>query len=122
QIELGRPRDALTTLRRFEDLTPLREKETNDWLTARRADAAGHAAEWRQAAEFARQVDVPHYQRFAVRCEEAGAEASPQKPQRRLLPVGFVRQHNMTCAPATLSALSQFWKKPAEHLAVAEEI
>jgi hypothetical protein len=39
-----------------------------------------------------------------------------------LLPVGFVRQHYMTCAPATLSAMSRYWQMPADHLGVAEQI
>ena len=34
----------------------------------------------------------------------------------------FIRQGQDTCAPATLSTLSQFWGKPAVHLEVAEEI
>src|SRR4029078_11346090 len=38
------------------------------------------------------------------------------------LKVGFVRQHHMTCAPATLSAISRFWSMPADHLEVAEAI
>jgi tetratricopeptide (TPR) repeat protein len=33
-----------------------------------------------------------------------------------------VRQHHVTCAPATLSAISLYWKQPADHLEVAEEI
>jgi tetratricopeptide (TPR) repeat protein len=36
--------------------------------------------------------------------------------------VGFVRQNHLTCSPATLTTLSRFWKKPAEHLEVAEAI
>ena len=28
----------------------------------------------------------------------------------------------MTCVPATLSAISRFWSKPADHVQVAEEI
>ena len=39
-----------------------------------------------------------------------------------LLPVGFVRQHHVTCGPATLSAISRYWSMPADHLQVAEEI
>jgi len=34
----------------------------------------------------------------------------------------FVRQHHVTCGPATLSAVSRFWQKPADHLEVADEI
>ena len=45
-----------------------------------------------------------------------------QAAQRIELPVGFVRQHRVTCVPATLSAISRFWSKPADHVQVAEEI
>lgn len=123
QLELLRPLDALTSLRRFEELTPLREPVTSEWLAARRADAAAQTGDLAQAAGFARQAHSARYERFAARCEEANASSDgAAKNQRRLLSVGFVRQHSMTCAPATLSALSLFWNKPAEHLAVAEEI
>ena len=44
------------------------------------------------------------------------------KPLRKILPVGFVRQHNMTCAPATLSTLSAYWGRKVAHLDIAKEI
>ena len=36
--------------------------------------------------------------------------------------MGFVKQHRMTCVPATLSAISRFWSKAADHVQVADEI
>ncbi|WP_322014611.1 tetratricopeptide repeat protein [Paraburkholderia sp. J12] len=45
-----------------------------------------------------------------------------EAPRRVLLDVGFVRQHHMTCSPATLSALSEFWGRPAKHLEIAGQI
>ena len=48
----------------------------------------------------------------------------PQRAGGRhvLLPVEFVRQHHVTCVPATLSAISRYWSRPADHLQVADEI
>lgn len=42
--------------------------------------------------------------------------------RRVTLPVGFVQQHHKTCVPATLSAISRFWSRSADHLQVAEAI
>ena len=39
-----------------------------------------------------------------------------------LLPVPFIRQHHLTCVPATLAAISSYWSVPADHLGIAEEI
>ncbi|MEQ8617297.1 MAG: tetratricopeptide repeat protein [Lacipirellulaceae bacterium] len=42
--------------------------------------------------------------------------------RRVVLDVGFTLQHDVTCVPATLSTLCQFWNQPVEHLEIAEEI
>ena len=39
-----------------------------------------------------------------------------------VLDVPFVRQHHMTCAPATLSALFRYWQQEADHLNIVEAI
>ncbi|MGH9799860.1 MAG: tetratricopeptide repeat protein, partial [Blastocatellia bacterium] len=48
-------------------------------------------------------------------------QVTPDK-KRVELPVGFIRQHHVTCAPATLTTISRFWQMPAEHLSIAEQI
>ncbi|OUS25451.1 hypothetical protein A9Q99_21225 [Gammaproteobacteria bacterium 45_16_T64] len=39
-----------------------------------------------------------------------------------LLDVPFVRQHHMTCAPATLTSIAQYWQQDADHLDIVEDI
>jgi cellulose synthase operon protein C len=69
-----------------------------------------------RAIALAREQEGKVWHAFAERL------ASRRSETRLQLNVPFVRQHHVTCAPATLAMLSQFWGKPAEHLAIAEEI
>jgi hypothetical protein len=45
-----------------------------------------------------------------------------QNPKSAFLPVGSVRQHHMTCVPATLATISRYWSMPTDHLSAAEAI
>src|SRR6185436_8364511 len=89
---------------------------SSDLLSARRCDAAYYCGNLKAARDWALKIKSPFYQRLAERLEKDDDSG------RVLLSVGFVRQHHMTCAPATLSAISRYWDMPAEHLALAEEI
>ncbi|HEY7310169.1 MAG TPA: tetratricopeptide repeat protein [Gemmataceae bacterium] len=117
QSELGNHRDALRSYERFAELSPLMEKAMAEWLAARRSDTAYYCGNLTQAAEFARQVKGPFFEKIA---EELAR--TPFEGKRVVLEVGFVRQHHQTCAPAVLASLSRFWKMPAEHLEVAAAI
>jgi tetratricopeptide (TPR) repeat protein len=117
QTEMKRFGEARESLDRCVANAPLMDKDFAQWLNALRADVAYHCGNFPVAAEFAKQVEGPFYQRFAERLEKTDGGG-----KRIQLPVGFVRQHHMTCAPATLSAISKFWQRPAEHLSVAEKI
>lgn len=87
-------------------------------LAARRADALLHLGEVSQAREQAGRVPgTGFYARLAETLAASGAA-----PHRVLLPVPLVRQHWMTCAPATLTALAQFHGRQADHLEVAQAI
>ena len=116
QVEMGLYADARKSWARCAGLSPLMEPEFAEWLATRRSDAAYFDGDFAEAAEFAKQVAHPLYQEMAARLPKVGGIGRVQ------LPVGFVRQHHMTCAPATLSALSRFWQMPAEHLSLAETI
>ncbi|MEY1662542.1 tetratricopeptide repeat protein [Isoalcanivorax beigongshangi] len=48
--------------------------------------------------------------------------AAPADAPAKQLAVGFVRQHHMTCAPATFAALARYFGHPFEHLEIAEAI
>ncbi|HXG12163.1 MAG TPA: tetratricopeptide repeat protein [Gemmataceae bacterium] len=117
QIELGHYADAAASYERYVELSPLMEKEVAEWLAARRSDTAYYLGDFARAAEFAKQVNDPFFQKMAERLAAPSADG-----KRVLLPVGFVRQHHQTCAPATLAAISRFWQMPADHLRVAEAI
>ena len=36
--------------------------------------------------------------------------------------VPFVRQHHLTCSPASFASLTEFWGRPVDHLALARAI
>jgi cellulose synthase operon protein C len=118
QLDFEQYEEAAQSLDRYEKLAPIIEKEPSLWLAARRADVAYHLGDYEKAAQFAREAGGEFYQSFADRLRSHDSSSAT----RIKLPVGFVRQHHMTCAPATLTAISQFWRKPAEHLALVEEI
>jgi tetratricopeptide (TPR) repeat protein len=117
ESERGRHADALASFERAIELLPLMEKPYASWFFARRSDEAYALGDQADAVAWARESDVPALRRFA------DALAARHEPVRRvLLPVGFVRQHHVTCAPATLASISAYWSRPADHLEVAERI
>lgn len=119
QTELQQFDEARQTYERLEAYYPLieRDKRMTSWLRARRADAAYYCGDLEEAARRAAEVDTPFFDAMARRLEQGAAAG-----KRVVLDVGFVRQHHMTCAPATLSALSRYWKRPVEHLEIVEAI
>jgi len=117
QIEQQQYVAANTTLARIEQLTPLRDKHYARWLAGQRADIAYFCGDYPLALAQSRLAKNPFFDRLAERL------AKPEQEQRRvLLAVDFVRQHHMTCAPATLSAISRFWQTPVDHLDIADAI
>ncbi len=117
QTELGLYKEAKISLERLSDLTPMREDLVEQWLYARLSDIEYHLGNFKKASQYADVTSTKFYDRIKENLENlTGNERRVQ------LPVSFVRQHHMTCAPATLSAVSRYWNKPAEHLNVAEAI
>ena len=117
EFELGMYGDAAASFERMRALNPLFDPTTVQWWHGRMCDTLYHCGEFAKAAEHAREAGPKFYPEFAERITVPGAV------KRRVhLPVGFVRQHHMTCAPATLSALSGFWQMPVDHAALANAI
>ena len=114
--------EAEDTIRRYDELTPLKERAATDLLENARAEVATRRGDYAAAVRHVEQVSHKFHKDIAsnLRAFLERPHASP--PRRVELPVAFVRQHHLTCAPATLTAVSRFWRRPAEHLAVAEEI
>lgn len=117
QFEHGMYPQASASLDAWQRCTPMSEKYSDVWLQARRTDIALRLGDYASAKAHAKLVKGPFFERLLSRLEQDSSIG-----KRVFLPVGFVRQHYMTCAPATLAALSQYWQRPAEHLEIAEEI
>jgi len=121
QMEHGRYPAARETLERAISLYPLLDHDAKLEMTrvmaARRCDVLLRLDDAAAALPHAEAAGGPSYQPLADRLH-----VTRSVPRRVLLPVAFVRQHAMTCAPATLSALSRYWQRPAEHLEIAERI
>ncbi|MFN4260003.1 MAG: tetratricopeptide repeat protein [Gemmataceae bacterium] len=116
QSELEMYEQARQSYERYAELSPLLEKEVEEWLNGRRADMAYHCGDIPQAIDWAKKANNPFQTKVAENLAQDGSG------QRVLLPVGFVRQHHQTCAPATLSAISRFWSMSVDHLEVVQEI
>lgn len=119
QTELGRYQDARSNYERAGTYLPLtkHDKEMAAWLASRRSDAAYYCGDLAAAARFAAEVKHGFFEKIATRLA-----APTEHAKMILLPVGFVRQHRDTCAPATLAAISSYWSRPADHLEVVSRI
>ncbi len=117
QTELACYSAARLTLARAVDLTILPGDEHRKWAAAMASEIAYHLGEYEEAARQARLSGTPYFEKMADYIEGASDDS-----RRVFHPVAFVRQHHMTCAPATLSALSHFWQMPAAHLEIADAI
>lgn len=117
EIEQSHYREAWETLDRCAALHPLGDKTIATWLAAERTDLALKLDRPEEAMRHAGEVGTDFYRRIAARLAGGGVSG-----RRVLLPVGFVRQHFRTCAPATLAALSAYWSHPADHMEIAEQI
>lgn len=118
--ETGRHEDILAALDLAESRLPLAPRDSLLWSHARRADALhrlGRDEEARAAALAAANQQPGYYADIAARL------ATPAGDARRVhLPVGFVRQHHMTCAPATIAAVAGYWGRHIDHDQLAADI
>jgi tetratricopeptide (TPR) repeat protein len=71
------------------------------------------------AVGWARAIEKSDFHREVAERLESGSVPSSQ---RVVLPMPFVAQHHLTCAPATLTALARYWGRAVNHLQLADEI
>ncbi|MBI3828365.1 MAG: C39 family peptidase, partial [Planctomycetes bacterium] len=115
--ERERHREALSCYDRYAECAVLQDDIAARQLAAVRCDAFCMLGEFEPAARHARLAKIEYYTKLAERLER------PESPRRKVsLPVGFVRQHHLTCAPATFAALADFWKIPIDHLELAQQV
>lgn len=117
QRELGLYEEAQVTLDRLRELAPLAEEHTREWINTTASDVRYELGDTEGAILAAEASGHPFFAAVARNLKEA-----PPDAPRVLHAVGFVRQHHLTCGPATLTTLSRFWGQPADHLEVVAEI
>jgi cellulose synthase operon protein C len=92
------------------------ESALRDFLRARQADLLHRLGRPAAAAEAARGLRGRYWENFIARLT---ADSTAGRTQ---LAVPFVRQHHLTCAPATLAAVSTFLGQPIDHPTLAGAI
>lgn len=117
--EHQRYEEAWTTLERARSFSPLSDRARRIWFAAAYAANLLVRGQYRDALAQCRAIGDEFHLSIAGRLE---ALKGHEAPRRVLLDVGFVRQQFKTCSPATLSSLSNYWGRPAEHLEIAEHI
>lgn len=115
--ELEQHPEALAALDRVEEWMPCADRRERAWLAARRSDAFRALGNEAAAMEQARLVKFPFHEEVVKRLAEPANSSG-----RVHLRVPFVRQHHLTCAPATLAAIGSFWQRPVDHLEIARII
>lgn len=110
---------ALDYLDEYEALSPLLDKKGKEWLAGRRADLYLDKGDVTRFFAAAEQTGEKSFQKRAAKYLK---ESEGKPHQRKRLAVPFIRQHSMTCAPATLASLAAFWGKEEDHLQIAEAI
>ena len=116
QIELKQYPEALNNLDLYEKLTPLKDKGEKQWIAGRRSDLAYFMGNLDLAISSAEEEGRPFYTHLAEKLKESTTQKSVR------LDVDFVQQHHMTCGPATLTSIAQFWGRKVDHLEVVEDI
>lgn len=116
--ERDRPDEALHWLNEFECRALMLSEKARRYLRGNRATLHLLRGDLAAAREEAAASGNPFFEKMAAGLTRENAAGGV----RTRLPVGFVRQHHMTCAPATLAALAAYWGRPAPHLEIAEKI
>ena len=116
--EIGEYEAGLEMVDEYERRSPMAEEALQKYFAGMRANFHFLLGDSEKVVTYAESADSGFYKTISERIE-SGEFA---KGNRKVLPVGFVRQNEMTCAPATLTALAKFWGQEADHLSIAEEI
>lgn len=117
-IDLERPQEALAALDRYAELSPLLEASGKAWLAGRRSDVYYALGDLEAARREAEAAGNPFHAEIARRLK---AVPTP-RPERVLLSVPFIQQQHLTCSPTALASLTCYWRRPVDHVALAEKI
>lgn len=122
-LELQKFDEALDLLDRYKRLAVLAvPKHVDVWVRMMRARCLYLAGRFEETISVARLTESDYWARFAGSLEQVLLKQVNPRTCRAILSVPFIRQHRLTCAPATLAALSEYWEKPIRHEEIAARI
>jgi tetratricopeptide (TPR) repeat protein len=104
----------------IESFFPLLSEDSKyeQWLFSAFSDLHYLNGNHTKALELAQRIeDDEFYETFSKRLTDPNI-----KGKRVQLGVKYVKQHHVTCAPATLTAIVDYWNKDVGHLDVVEKI
>ena len=116
-IELKLEDEALAVLDQLAVYDPWLDRVGRQWQSERRADLLSFRGDVPGALAHAAGSKNKYYQKLRENLQQAPADG-----RRVELPVPFVRQKHVTCVPATLCALAQFWRRPIRQEEISNEI
>lgn len=114
-MEQRRYAEAEKTLQQLQDLPPWQDRDLQSQLKSMWADFYCAQKEYDKALPFLQSKQFFHNQ-------VAQSISNRKEGERRVLDVPFVRQRNMTCAPASMSAITTYWGNPVPQETIIEAI
>lgn len=100
--------------------SPLLSKKSEAWVSGRLADIALLEDDMAEFSAEARKTKPKSFHQKILKYYEG--EPSAKSGVRKKLNVEVIRQHHMTCAPATLAMISNFFGDQHHHLEIADAI
>jgi cellulose synthase operon protein C len=117
-LELRDYDGAAASLEKVRELAPLFDKQSQKWFAACEADIHYFNGRMDEAVAAAKEAGEGFFATMAERL----SDPERRKAGHKALNIPFVRQHQLTCVPATLTAIAHYWDRPVDHLEVADQI
>ena len=115
--ELERYSDALIHLDQALTYMPMRDKYSEQEIAQRRSEIFYFLDDYEAAKRYAIEGNHPYFKQIHANLTSASSDA-----KRTVLPVRFIKQRHLTCAPATAASLGNYWSLPFDHEKIAEEV
>lgn len=113
-------REAEVCLERLKTLPPFTEKGLDSYLNQMTADLLCAQERYEESLPYLEQKS-PFRTKVKSNLEKA-RDLKGGTNNKKVLDVPFVRQAHMTCAPASIAAVTRFWGRPIEQSIIIDEI
>ncbi len=109
--------DCEKAIERFEQVRVDKDKEFDEIITNYKAQIAIDKNQYQKAAELLSDKKKGYW-----RTVRKNILAAKEDTERKVLPVPFMSQQTMTCAPTTIAAIAKYWGYDYSDKSIADEI